>query len=47
MTEKKPRHYAAAYIAAGEDREKQRKALDGCPVEWRELVKLHIKLANK
>lgn len=38
----RPRHYADAYIAAGRDREKQKEALAGCPVEWRDLVRAHI-----
>lgn len=45
--EKQPRHYAADYLAAGADKDKQKAALAGCPVEWRELVKLHIKNAIK
>jgi len=44
--EKKPRHYAADYMAAGIDRDKQRKALDGCPVEWQKLVRAHINNAK-
>ena len=39
---KSPRHYAIAYINAGDDKQKQRLAVAGCPVEWRELVKTHI-----
>ena len=43
----RPRHYAAAYRSAGNDREKQRLALAGCPVEWRDLVRAHINNAQK
>jgi hypothetical protein len=39
---KPPRHYAIAYINAGNDKQKQKLAVAGCPVEWRELVKTHI-----
>jgi hypothetical protein len=39
---KSPRHYAIAYIKAGNDKQKQKQAVAGCPVEWRELVKKHI-----
>ena len=43
MPGKMPRHYAIDFLAAkGRDAEKQ--ALAGCPVEWQELVKTHIKL---
>jgi hypothetical protein len=39
---KRPRHYAADYMnAKGKDAQAQ--ALKGCPVEWQELVKQHIK----
>ena len=40
----KPRVYAFKFIQAGEDRDKQRAALAGCPVEWRDLVRSHIKI---
>lgn len=39
-----PRQYAAAYFDAGDDKEKQRLALVGCPIEFRELVRAHIKI---
>lgn len=40
--EKMPRFYAIAYMAA-QSKEAQKSALAGCPVEWRELVRSHIK----
>ena len=40
--ERWPRQYAAAFIAAGNDKEKQRQALAGCPVEFRDIVRIHI-----
>jgi hypothetical protein len=43
----KPRHYAAAYIAAGSDKVKQKAALKGCPVEWQELVRTHIRITRE
>ena len=39
---KRPRHYAANYMTA-KGKEAQAQALRGCPVEWQELVKQHIK----
>ena len=44
--EKMPRHYARAFMRAGDNKERQRLALEGCPVEWRELVKKHIEIAR-
>jgi len=41
--EKQPRQYAAEFIAAGEDKAAQKAALSGCPDEWKELVRMHIK----
>ena len=38
----KPREYAIAYLKA-KSKEAQKQALAGCPVEWQELVKAHIK----
>lgn len=38
-----PRQYASAYLRAGDDREKQRLALVGCPEDWQELVRYLIK----
>jgi hypothetical protein len=35
---KRPRHYAADWI-----RTKDKKALAGCPVEWQDLVRQHIR----
>ena len=43
MSELRPRHYAAAYFAAGSDKEKQRTALAGCPDELKAIVRTHIK----
>jgi len=40
--ERWPRQYAADFIAAGSDKEKQRQALAGCPVEFRDIVRIHI-----
>lgn len=42
--EKMPRHYVSAYFAAKGDRDKEREALAGCPEEWKELVRTHIKI---
>lgn len=39
---KRPRHYAANYMNA-KGKDAQTEALKGCPVEWQELVKQHIK----
>jgi|GEM_PF-5657338 len=38
----KPRDYALAYLSA-KSKDAQKAALAGCPVEWQELVKAHIK----
>jgi hypothetical protein len=46
MDELMPRHYAFAYLAAKGVETKEREALKGCPKEWRELVKTHIKIAK-
>ena len=46
MQQKSPRHYAAAYLAARTP-EKQKQALAGCPVEWRELVRTHIRIIRQ
>lgn len=40
---KSPRHYAFAYLAA-KTPEEQRRAVRGCPVEWQELVKSHVRI---
>lgn len=40
---KRPRHYALGYLSAGSDKAKQKSALSGCPVEWQDLVKSHIR----
>ena len=47
MDELKPRHYAFAYIAAKGDKAKEREAVAGCPVEWRELVRMQAKLIQE
>ena len=39
---KRPRHYAADYMNS-KGKDAQTEALKGCPVEWQELVKQHIK----
>lgn len=39
---KSPRRYAADYIAAKSDEHKKR-AVYGCPAEWRDLVRTHIR----
>lgn len=41
---KQPRHYASAYILAKGDKEAEREALKGCPKEWQELVRTHIRI---
>ena len=40
---KSPRQYAADFVQS-QGREAQKAALAGCPEEWQELVKLHIKI---
>ena len=40
---KLPHQYAAAFLKAS-DKESQKLALQGCPQEWRDLVKTHIKI---
>lgn len=42
--EKMPRQYFRDYLKAEGDREKEREALAGCPEEWKELVRTHIKI---
>ncbi len=46
MTTKSPRHYAQAYLQAN-DREAQKAAVKGCPPQWQDLVRLHIKIAQQ
>lgn len=41
-----PRHYASAYLAA-KTPEEQRQAVKGCPAEWRDLVRSHIRLIKE
>lgn len=43
---KMPRHYAAAYLAA-RTAEQQKQAVAGCPVEWRDLVRTHIRIMKQ
>jgi len=47
LDELMPRHYAFAYLAAKGDKAKERKAVAGCPREWRELVRTHVKLIEE
>jgi hypothetical protein len=42
-----PRHYAFAYLAAKGDKAKEREAVAGCPPEWHEQVRLHVKLMRE
>jgi hypothetical protein len=39
-----PRQYAAAYIKAGTDKDAQKAAVAGCPPEFQDLVRTHIKI---
>lgn len=41
-----PRHYASAYLAA-KTPEEQRQAVKGCPPEWRDMVRTHIRLIKE
>lgn len=41
-----PRHYARAFMKAGDNKDKQRLALEGCPKEWQSLVRKHIEIAR-
>ena len=43
-SDKPPRKYFSDYVAAGDDRELQRKALKGLPEEWRLLLRTYIKI---
>lgn len=43
VSNKLPHHYAAAYFRA-KSKDAQLQALKGCPVEWQELVKTHIRI---
>ena len=40
---KLPWKYAADFMAAGADKEKQKQALEGCPKIWQDQVRTHIK----
>ncbi len=43
-----PHEYATAYLSAKpHGKESQRKAVQGCPVEWRELVRKHAELIEE
>lgn len=42
--EKMPRQYFRDYLKAEGDREKEREALQGCPEEWKDLVRTYIKI---
>jgi hypothetical protein len=44
---KRPRHYAMAYLAVKGDPAKEKQAVAGCPVEWRELVRKHVQLIEE
>jgi hypothetical protein len=46
VTSLRPRHYAKAYLKA-QGRDAQRAALKGCPVEWQDLVRLHIAIRRQ
>ena len=43
MSNKLPHHYAHDYLKAT-SKEAQRLALVGCPEDWQELVKTHIRI---
>ena len=43
MRPRLPYQYAAAFMRAGHDKEKQKAALAGCPKHFREQVKTHIR----
>lgn len=43
---KRPRHYAFAYLAA-KTPEEERQSVKGCPPEWRDLVRSHIRLIKE
>ena len=44
VSRKLPHRYAADFMAAGADKEKQKAALKGCPEHWRDQVKTHINI---
>ena len=46
VTDRSPRHYAQAYLKA-KGMDAQRAALKGCPQQWQDLVRLHIRIARK
>lgn len=46
LRETQPRNYAFDYLAAKGVEANEREALKGCPKEWQELVKTHIKIAK-
>jgi hypothetical protein len=45
--DKSARHYAWAYLAVKGDPVKEKQAVAGCPVEWRELVRKHVQLIEE
>ena len=44
VSRKLPHRYAADFMAAGNDKDKQKAALKGCPEHWRDQVKTHINI---
>ena len=46
MTGKRPRHYASAYLAARTP-EAQKRAVAGCPPEWHDLVRSHVRIMRE
>jgi hypothetical protein len=46
VSSKLPHHYAAAYLQA-RSKDAQAAALKGCPTEWQELVKTHIRIKRE
>ena len=47
LRERQPRSYAFDYLAAKGVEAKEREAVAGCPVEWRELVRMQAKLIQE
>ena len=46
MNASRPREYATAFLAA-RTKDDQRKALKGCPEEWREQTERHIRIKQE
>ena len=44
VSRKLPHRYAADFMAAGNDKDKQKAALKGCPEHWRDQVTTHINI---